>query len=89
MNHQVGSVDRVTFAVSIGVTVRTVHRWIRDGVDGIRLDPEYVGARVFINWDTYRTWQERIKAKRLGLVPAKPRKTSSKAYESLKANGYL
>jgi hypothetical protein len=84
-----GTIPRLDFCREIGISTNTVHRWTRNGIEGVTLPAEFKGGRIYIDWDAYRDWQEQIKRKRLRLKPVPRRKTSPEAVEALRRNGYL
>lgn len=83
-----GLCDRITFCLALGVTTRTVDKWVRNGLSGFVLPCEYVGRRLFIHWDAYREWQQKVASRQLGFKPV-ARKSSPEAMEVLRRNGYF
>ncbi len=83
---RIGSVSRLTFCQILGKGKRTVDRWINDGLSGIKLPTEQIGARVFISWPDYHQWQQRIKDRKKP-IPRR-RKTCAAAKRVLEEMGY-
>lgn len=85
MEKRVGRAKLLDFARELGVGRTTVFRWIREGINGIRLRCTHVGTRVFISWEDYHEWQASLRP-----TPVEPRRKTSKAtWDALKRMGYL
>lgn len=56
-------IPRKRFAELLGVHVRTLDAWAREGLRGVRLVPLRRGGRVRYTMDSYRRWQAEVDAR--------------------------
>lgn len=57
-------IPRKDFAAEMGVTPRTLDRWVRAGVAGVKLTATYVGGRVFFTRADWEAWQRDVAEKK-------------------------
>jgi hypothetical protein len=55
-------IEPYKFALEVGVTTRTLRRWVRKGLDGIKLKACRRGGRVFFRRLDYQVFEDRLAA---------------------------
>jgi hypothetical protein len=81
---------RKGMAAHLKVSPRTLDRWAREGVSGVKMTPRRVGGRLRYTLADYEEFQreiDRIKARVCGPTSSESRKQKREALDRLEAHG--